>query len=78
MTGYGGLKEYIYIIAAIFYVGGMFPIFYAYQVFPADRYTLVPDVAYISTIACIFLFGQFLVAALTTPKEIEKKAVSSS
>jgi hypothetical protein len=74
MTGYGGLKESIYIIAAIIYVGAMFPLLYVYQMYPADRFTLLPDLTWFSTGGCILLFGQWLVAALLAPsKPVEKK-----
>jgi hypothetical protein len=77
LAGYGGLKEYLWVIFAILYVLGMFPLFYVYQAFPADRYTLVPEVAYISTGACVLLFAQFFVAALTVPKSAKKTESSS-
>ena len=78
MTGYGGLKEYVFAIAAIIYVGGMFPLYYLYEVFPADRYTLIPTFSWISVAGCILLFGQWFVAALTAPTKPVSKPSSGS
>jgi hypothetical protein len=67
--GYGGIKENLYLISAIIYVGGMFLLLYVYQNIPNTNYTLIPTVAYLSTFGALILFAQMLVAAWKTPKE---------
>jgi hypothetical protein len=77
IAGYGGIKEYIVVIAAVIYVAAMFPLLYYYQVDPASRFTLIPDLTWFSTFGCILLFGQWIVGALTAPsKPVEKPASS--
>lgn len=66
---YGGIKENLYIIAAAIYVGGIFLIFYFYETYPGDAYTLIPNVTYLSIFGAFILFGQLLVAAWKTPNE---------
>jgi hypothetical protein len=75
MTGeyrYGGIKEYIYTIAAIIYVGGMFLLLYVYQRYPGSNYTLIPTLTYLSIFGAFLLFGQLFVAVWKGPKEPEE------
>jgi hypothetical protein len=76
LAGYGGIKEYIVVIAAVIYVLAMFPLFYFYQIAPADRYTILPDLTWVSTAGCILLFAQWFVAALTAPSKPVQKPTS--
>ncbi|MFI5450504.1 MAG: hypothetical protein ACHQ03_12150, partial [Candidatus Bathyarchaeia archaeon] len=43
MSRYGGLKDNIYVISAIIYVGAMFPLYYLYQAYPLSRYQIIPN-----------------------------------
>jgi hypothetical protein len=61
-------KEYIFAIAAVIYVAGMFPLFYVYETVPSSTYTLLPTLTIVSIIGAFLLFGQLLVAAWTAPK----------
>lgn len=73
--GYGGIKENIFLIAAIIYVGGMFLLFYVYQtgsptvLLPGNSYSTIPTVTLLSTFGCFLLFLQLFVAVWKTPKE---------
>ena len=69
---YGGVKEWLFAIAAAIYVGGMFLLLYVYQSNPSSvyvNYTLIPDASYLSIFGAILLFGQLFVAAWKTPNE---------
>jgi hypothetical protein len=59
-------KDDIWIISAIIYVGGMFPLYYLYESNPANRYGLISDVSYISVAGAMILFLQLLTAAWFT------------
>jgi hypothetical protein len=48
------LKGQLWVIAAIIYVGGMFPLFYVYQTQPLERFgTLATSLTYISIFAAV-------------------------
>jgi hypothetical protein len=72
MASYGGWKEYIFAIAAVIYVAGMFPLFYVYDTSPGSTFTLMPTLTIVSIGGAFLLFGQFLVAAWTAPRKSEK------
>lgn len=59
------LKHQLWLIGAIIYVAGMFPLFYFYQVLPFDRFgTTMQTLTYISLFgAIIILFLHMLVGA---------------
>jgi hypothetical protein len=63
----GGLKEYIFLIAGIIYVGAMFPMFFVFKANPASTFTTLPTLIYPSEIGCLLLMGQLLIAPLITP-----------
>jgi hypothetical protein len=63
MAGYGGIKDNIYVIAAIIYVAAMFPLYYVYQTDPSQTFRLLPNLALISIGGIFLVFLQFIVAA---------------
>ncbi len=73
MSTYKGLRDYIYAIAAVIYVGGMFPLLYLYQTYPTERYQIIPGFTIISVAAAFLLFGQFFVAAWMAPTKQKKE-----
>jgi|GEM_PF-1127399 uncharacterized membrane protein len=74
----GWVKEYIWVIASIIYVGGMFPIFLYYQANPGNRFAGLESVTILSVAGAFLLFGQLFVAAILAPsKKSSEKAESS-
>jgi hypothetical protein len=63
LASYGGLRDYIFLIAAVVYVVGMFPLYFVYQSDPSQTFRLLPNLAYISIGGISLVFLQFLVAA---------------
>ena len=57
------IKENIYLISALIYVVAMFPLYYLYEAYPAQRYQLIPDLTWISIGGAFLLFLQLFVAA---------------
>lgn len=65
----GGVKEYIFLIAAVIYVLAMFPAMFVFQANPANTYTITSNILLISEGGCFLLMGQLLVGAFTAPKK---------
>ena len=63
MSGYRGIKDYIYVIAAIIYVAAMFPLYIVYQSDPSQTFRSLPDLALISIGGIFLVFLQLFVAA---------------
>ena len=76
MSGYKDLKDNIYVIAAIIYVAGMFPLYYLYQANPANNYQIVSDLSYISIGGAFLLLLQLLVAAWKAPEPVRKESMA--
>jgi hypothetical protein len=55
------VKEKVWLIAAVVYVLGMFPLFYLYQANPLDRFgTLITNMTYISLFGAIVLLSIYI------------------
>lgn len=66
----GGIKEYIFLIAAIVYVLMMFPAFFLFNANPANEYNAFSqNILLISEGGGILLMGQLLVGALVMPNK---------
>ncbi|HXQ92120.1 MAG TPA: hypothetical protein VN739_03875 [Nitrososphaerales archaeon] len=76
MSGYKDLKDKIYIIAAVIYVVGMFPLYYLYQANPAGNYQIVSDLSYISIGGAFLVFLQLLIAAWKAPEPVKKESMA--
>ncbi len=63
------LKDYLWLIGAAIYVGGMFPIFYSYQFGGDTSYGLV-DI--ISTLGAFLVMGQAFASFWSDKKETAK------
>jgi hypothetical protein len=70
MSGYKDFKDYIYVISAIIYVLGMFPLYFFYQASPANNY--IPYLSYISVGGAFLVFLQLFAAAWTTRDPVKK------
>jgi hypothetical protein len=75
---YKDWKDNIYVIAAIIYVGGMFPLYYLYEANRANGYDIIWTVSYISIAGAMLLFLQLLAAAWTTREPPKVSSGSSS
>ncbi len=60
----GGIRNYIYLIGAVIYVGAMFPLLFMYQADPANTYTLIPIYTWISAFGCFLFLVQLFAGAL--------------
>jgi hypothetical protein len=60
------LKDNIWLIGAVIYVAGMFPLFYLYQAYPMDRFGLtITRMTIISIVGAVaFLFAQMFIGAM--------------
>jgi hypothetical protein len=76
MSGYKDFKDYIYVISAIIYVAGMFPLYFFYQASPANFG--ISDLSYISIGGAFLVFLQFFAAAWTTQDPVKKENSSGS
>lgn len=66
----GGIKEYIFFIATVIYVLGMFPALFIFHMNNANEYTsFSQNILLISEGAAFLLMGQFLVGAFMAPKK---------
>jgi uncharacterized membrane protein len=63
LASYGGLKDYIYLIAAVIYVVAMFPLYFVYQSDPSQTFHILPNLALISIGGISLVFLQFIVAS---------------
>ncbi len=80
MAGYGGIKDYIYLIAAVIYVVAMFPLYFVYQSDPSQTFHILPNLALISIGGISLVFLQFLSAAWDArgPEKKEAEVSGSS
>lgn len=76
----GGIKEYIYLIGLVIYVGAMFPLFLLYQQSPGNTYTLIPTLTWISAFGCFLFMVQLFAGALvnSAPKKQESESKSTT
>lgn len=76
----GGIKEYIYLIGAVIYVGAMFPLLFMYQADPASTYTYIPIFTWISAFGCFLFLVQLFAGALvgSGAKKQEPKTEASA
>ena len=78
MAGYSRLKDYIYVIAAIIYVGAMFPLYFVYQSNPSQTFGILPNLSLISIGGAFLVFLQLFVAAWDAPNDVRREATVSS
>lgn len=67
------LKEHFWLLAAVIYVGGMFPLFVLYEMFPADRFgALISNMTYISIVGVTGLLFLFMMVAAFGSNTVSK------